>query len=193
VFYVGGNGGNELWKWTNGMASWAKIVPGNGARAARRFFVNPYDPNLLYILDANNVKRSDNGGATWQVDASLEKQLSSKGRIPIARATQSDLGDHVEVVLTDMAFDPNHPTIRFAIGEGGAFYTNDGANWGRLMDTGALPGRPMNCYYDWISNSPSRSLYVSLAGRGLVKISPLPDDGLTIVPDVLNRPQSREG
>jgi hypothetical protein len=189
VFYVGGNSRNELWKWTAGMASWSKIVPGNGASSAPRFFVNPYDPNVIYILDSNNLKCSEDGGTSWQIAASLEKQLTSNGRIPIARATQSDLGDNVEVVLTDMQFDPIHPNIRFAIGEAGAFYTNDGANWGRLVDTGAMPGRPMNGYYDWISNAPVRALFVSLAGRSLVKISPLPDDGLITVPDVLEAPQ----
>ena len=189
AFYAGGNGRSELWKWTAGMASWTKIVPGNGASSAVRFFANPYDPNVIYILDTDQIKRSDNAGTSWQIDANLEKQLTSNGRIPLARATQSNLGDNVEVVLTDMQFDPNHATIRFAIGEAGAFYTNDGTNCGRLMDTGALPGRPMKCYYDWISNAPVRALFVSLAGRGSVKISPLPDDGLTTVPDVLDLPQ----
>jgi hypothetical protein len=189
VFYAGGNSRNELWKWTDGMASWTRIVPGVGSGSARRFFVNPYDPNLIYILDSSNAKRSDDGGGSWQVDASLEKQVTSNGRIPIARATQSNLGDNVEIVLTDMQFDPIHPNMRFAIGEGGAFSTNDGVNWGRLMDTGAIPGRPMNCYYDWMSNPPESYLYVSLAGRGLLRIGPLANDGLITVPDVLETPR----
>ncbi len=190
VFYAGGNTRNELWKWTAGMAGWAMIVPGAGSTAAIRFFVNPYDPDLVYILDSGNVNRSDDGGKTWGVDTSLEKQLTANLNIPINRSSQSDLGDNVEVVLTDMQFDPFHPTIRFAIGEAGAFYTNDGADWNRLIDTGAVPGRPMNCYYDWISNSPTRALYVSLAGRGLLKLSPLPNDSLTIVPDVVGTPMN---
>jgi hypothetical protein len=47
-------------------------------------------------------------------------------------------------------------------------------NWNRLLDTGALPGRPTNCYYDWVSDPCQRALYVAFAGRSLVKISPLP-------------------
>jgi len=82
TFYVGGNGRSELWKWTAGMASWTKIVPGNGASSAVRFFANPYDSNVIYILDTDHIKRSDNAGTSWQIDANLEKQLTSNGRIP---------------------------------------------------------------------------------------------------------------
>ena len=51
VFYVGGNMSKRLWKWTEGMAAWQQLIPGGGANQAKRFFVNPYDPNLLYVID----------------------------------------------------------------------------------------------------------------------------------------------
>ncbi len=190
VFYAGGNYANELWMWRDGMNAWARIVPGAGSNVAQRFFVNPYNPNVIYILDAQDVKRSDDGGASWQQDASLEQQLTCGGRIPIARAAQSDLYDNVEVVLTDMQFDPYLQNVRFAIGEGGVFYTDDAVNWHRLLDTGAIPGRPMNIYYDCVSESGHGSLYVSFAGRGLLKIGPVPTQhlGLIAVPDVLSLP-----
>jgi hypothetical protein len=127
-------------------------------------------PNLIYLLDDQNVKRSDDGGKTWQVDVSLENQLTGARRIPIRRAET----DAFDVVLTDMQFDPINPLRRFAVGKGGAFFTNDGVNWDRLLDTGALSGRPTNCYYDWVSNPSERALYVAFAGRSVVKISPLP-------------------
>ena len=92
----------------------------------------------------------------------------------MARGEVSGEGDHVEVVLTDMQFDPFEPTIRFAVGEGGAFMTLDGVTWSRLLDTGGLPGRPVNCYYDRISAPTNRALYVAFAGRSIVRISPLP-------------------
>ena len=104
----------------------------------------------------------------------MERQLSGNGRIPIDRPETDADDNFVDVVLADMQFDPYRPLTRFAVGEGGAFFTNDGVNWNRLLDTGALPGRPVNCYYDWISNPCERSLYVAFAGRSLVKISPLP-------------------
>ena len=78
------------------------------------------------------------------------------------------------MILTDMQFDPSNPLVRFAVGQGGAFYTNDGVNWIRLLHTGAMTGRPANCYYDWITNPDDPALYVSFAGRSLVKISDLP-------------------
>jgi hypothetical protein len=88
--------------------------------------------NLIYLLDKQHVMRSNDGGKTWQVDISLEHQLTCAGRIPIERA-ETDASD---VVLTDMQFDPFNPLTRFAVGLGGAFFTNDGVNWGRLLDTG---------------------------------------------------------
>ncbi len=174
VFYVGGDSLKRLWKWTSGMPAWQQIVPGRGAGAARRFFVNPYVPDTLYVLDSAHVLRSDDGGAAWHVDASLEQQLTCGGRIPIERNDDDDgLGDHLDVVLTDMQFDPHDPRRRFAIGLGGAFMTRDGANWERLLDTGALRGRPANCFFDWIAQPRDPALYVSFAGRSIVRIGGL--------------------
>jgi hypothetical protein len=151
--------------------SWQKLVPSIDAAQARRFFVSPYNPDLVYILDVKNLRRSDDGGKTWQEDMSLENQLTSANAIPIDR---QDSGEFVDLVLTDMQFDPHDPLRRFAVGEGGAFFTTDGVNWNRLLDTVALPGRPTNCYYDSISDPSSQALYVAFAGRSLLKIGPLP-------------------
>ena len=121
VFYVGGNSRNNLWKWTDGLANWELLVPARGASQARRFFVNPYDPNVIYLVDTQNVKRSDDGGETWQVDANLELHLSCGGRIPIARSEfVSGQNDFADIVLTDMKFDPFNANRRFAVGEAGA-------------------------------------------------------------------------
>jgi Domain of unknown function (DUF5050) len=170
IFYVGGNAQQELWKWTEGMPNWERLVPRRGVAVARRFFVDPYRPSLIYLLDQTHVRRSDDGGNTWLVDSSLEQQLTCNGLIPIGRPGV-DLGD---VVLQDMQFDPHLSLTRFAVGVGGAFFTNDGVNWNRLLDTGAQPGRPTSCYYDWVSNPCERSLYTALSGRSVVKIGPLP-------------------
>ena len=174
VFFVsdGDDRSARLWKWTDGMAAWQQLVPGGGATQARRFFVNPYNPSMVYLLDTDRVRRSDDGGVTWQVDSSLEQQLTAGGRIPAARIEDADgQGDHYGVVLTDMQFDPFNAGRRFAVGLGGAFLTTDGVNWQRLLDTGALRGRPANCYFDWISQPADPALYVSFAGRSIVKIS----------------------
>jgi hypothetical protein len=175
VFYAGGNG--ELWKLTDPAGSWTRIAPALpfprrsvGVTSAVRFFASPYDPNLIYLLDTNAVKRSDDGGETWKVDRALEQQLTWNRTIPVSTNDPGSLGDLSDVVLTDMQFDPNLPLLRFAIGYGGAFVTIDGAAWTRLLHTGALSGRPTSCYYDGISPT-GPSLYVALGGRSLVRIS----------------------
>ena len=107
----------------------------------------------------------------------LETQLTWNGQIRLSSFGDNfTLGDLFDSILTDMKFDPSNPFVRFAVGEGGAFYTNDGVNWIRLLHTGALAGRPANCYYDWITNPEDSALYVAFAGRSLVKISELPQN-----------------
>lgn len=198
VFYVGGDG--SLQSWTEGQAAWQSLVPnfgtGNGlvnVSNAVRFFVNPYLPNLIYVLDTDHVKRSDDGGHTWRQDSLLEAQLTWNQQIAVSNPNDpgndasSGLGDHFDVILTDMKFDPNNPLVRFAIGQGGVFYTVDGTNWSRLLHSGALPCRPSSCYYDWITNPADPALYVSCAGRGLLKIDQflIPQPPVTGVPTAL--------
>ncbi len=177
VFYVSGDA--SLWTWTGGAPNWKNLVPGKPAAAAAnyafRFFVDPYRPNLIYILDIDHVKRSDDGGATWVVDQLLEAQLTWGNQIQLSSYdTSSGIGDYFDMILTDMQFDPHNPLVRFAVGEGGVFYTNDGVNWIRLLHAGAIAGRSANCYYDWITNPDDPALYVAFAGRSLVRINQLP-------------------
>jgi FG-GAP-like repeat len=193
VFYVGGADPNglggssntNLWTWTAGAADWTKIVPAPaipgrsvGAHAAVRFFVHPYQPQVIYILDSDHVKRSDDGGLTWKVDQSLETQLRWQNEIPIS--TNDDpagIGEFFDLILTDMKFDPNFFGARVAVGTGGAFMTIDGVNWTRLLHTAAVSGRPSSCYLDSMSQATA-TLYVAFAGRSLVKI---PDLLLSII------------
>jgi hypothetical protein len=175
VYFVGGNG--NLWTWTAGAANWRQIVPAPavqgksaGAQSATRFFVHPYQPRAIYILDTDHVKRSDDGGQTWNVDQNLETQLTWNHQIPISSDDNpAGIGEHFDLILTDMQFDPNFFGARFAIGSGGAFMTIDGVNWTRLLHTAALSGRPSSCYNDSLSEATA-TLYVAFAGRSLVKI-----------------------
>jgi hypothetical protein len=112
---------------------WQRIVPSMQTVFAQRFFVSPYDPNLIYIVDQANIKRSDDGGHSWQIDVSLENQLTNGGAISFNPASV----DFIEALLTDMQFDPVDPLRRFAVGMGGAFFTTDGVTWDRLLDTSA--------------------------------------------------------
>jgi len=157
------------------MSDWQQVVPGGGAQSALRFFVDPYRPDRVYLLDtiAPHIMRSEDGGESWHVDTSLETQLSYGHTIPLNRNESIDGQDHLDVVLSDMQFHPLDPLTRFAVGFAGAFHTADGANWVRLLDTAALPGRPVNCYFDRISNPTEPALYVAFDGRGIVKITDL--------------------
>ena len=198
VFYVGGNMSKRLWKWTEGMAAWQQLIPGGGASQTKRFFVSPYDPNLLYVIDGARIKRSDDGGTTWQVDESLERMVTCNGRIP---ADRDEVGDTTQVVLSDMQFDPFDGGRRFAVGVAGAFMTIDGVTWQRVLDTGAMRGLPTNCFFDQWSAPSDPALYVGFAGRGIVKVSELGLGGGVILrpaipaaepePGPLERPTTR--
>ena len=160
------------------MTEWQKLIPGRDALKAKRFFVSPYNPNLLYVIDGDNIKRSDDGGMSWQVDQSLERMVTCNGRIPAGR---DEATDTTQVVLSDMQFDPFNPGRRFAVGSAGAFMTTDGVTWQRLLDTGAMRGLPTNCFFDWTTTPSDPSLYVGFGGRGIVKISDLGLDGGVIL------------
>ena len=190
VYYVGGDG--TLQSWQEGETTWTRLVPlppsplgALGVSTAARFFVSPYLPSLIYVLDADHVKRSDDGGRNWVVDNGLETQLTWNGQIPFSTDdSSSGVGGSADLLLTDMKFDPNNPLLRFAVGQGGAFYTMDGTNWTRLLHTSALPSRPAVCYYDPITNPTDPALYVALTDRGAVKIDgfPIAAQSPTVVP-----------
>ena len=132
VFYVSDpevatvGGQQRLWKWTDGMAAWQLLVPGDQAsptalpRLAQRFFVDPYRPERIYVLDENHVLRSDDGGGSWAVDASLEDCLTENGAFPFVSVND---GSAQPVLLRDMNFDPENANYRFATGPAGVFYT----------------------------------------------------------------------
>lgn len=130
---------------------------------------------MIYLLGDGHDWCSDDSGQTWKVDTGLETRMTSNYTMAISPAEDaSNLGDHFDLVLNDMPFDPLNALVRFAVGAGGVFGTIDGVNWTRLLHAEALPGRPVSCCYDWVSIPLDSTLYVSLAGRSLVKITEFP-------------------
>ena len=113
---------------------------GRRRRWRLRFFVDPYRPNLIYLLDPTDVLRSDDGGATWQVDVALETQLTWKYTIQRpASGTRPGLATGSTRSSPTWVIHLNDPNTRFAVGAGGAFGTNDGGTtWTRFLHTGAL-------------------------------------------------------
>jgi hypothetical protein len=175
VFYVGDPGGSDgLWKWTKGMLVWQRIVgPSSSARKARRFFVDPYDPDLIYVIDENAIKRSEDGGQTWQVDVDLDRAVTENGAFAHAiQRVPKWVGE--AAVISDIVFDREERGTRFAVGSAGVFFTLDGENWDRLLSTEALPGHPVGAYFDRIGGPFNRALYVAMNGRGILRLSPIP-------------------
>lgn len=172
VYYVGNLSG--LWKWSSGMSAWQAIAPSTqtGPQAALRFYVDPYRPERVFVLDGSNIWRSGDGGQSWWEETALETALSENGTYPFTisyiSATPND------ALLQDMQFDPDDPNTLYATGPAGTFYSVDGVSWYTLVNCTALCARPMGLFYDRISHPVTRSLYMSFAYRGLLKLSQLP-------------------
>jgi hypothetical protein len=177
TFYVSdSNAGLRLWKLSPGSNAWRQLVPGNAPGAPsinRRFFVDPFRPALLYVLDEDHVRRSVDGGASWTVDASLERALTQSGAYPFDSPYDAT---PAQALLRDMAFDPDHPGYRFAAAPAGVFYTLDGIHWTHLLLSTALAARPMNLAYVPGGTPCDRALYVATSNRGLVRLQPLPPE-----------------
>jgi hypothetical protein len=184
VFYIGGDRLMRLWKWNKGMAEWRLLLEGlNGIDAnsiARRFFVDPYRPDILFAASTHNVIHSEDGGTTWEIDFNLQQQLTNNGDLPVDLDTGGTY--FYDTILNDIKFDPEDGLRRYALGAAGVFFTVDAVTWHRLLDSTALPGRPGSCYYDFVSDPCNRSLYVGLSARGVIRLSPLPF-GLLQAPD----------
>jgi hypothetical protein len=169
VFYVGD--GASLWRShadsKGNVDRWDPIVPGGGANVANRFFANPYDPDNVYIVDSDGVKRSDNGGTSWALDGELDARLTDGGTVKLGCSGS-------RCCFNDLVVDRSDPRRRFAIGVMGVFATSDGVKWRRLMDARALPSIPRTGFYDPISDPKDPALYVACDGRGVLKIHPIP-------------------
>jgi len=180
TYYVGD--GTRVWRshrGTNGeIDRWDVIVPGGGAAVASRFFVNPYDADDIYIIDNNAIRHTTNGTqatVTWAVDPLLDAALNPGGAFTY-RCFRTDRNIEVPAgcILNDLVFDREAPQTRFAVGMAGVFYSGDGVNWFRLLDTRALPSRPRAAWFDRYTDPDNRSLYIALDGRSIMRCQPIP-------------------
>jgi hypothetical protein len=171
--FLSGPKQERLWKWKNGMSDWNLLVPVTsgliGPSKAKRFFVDPYRPSRLYVLDINHIYRSDNGGQTWVIDILMEQALTENGKFPFVIDNNANPED---ALIRDMIFDPFDPNLRFAAGPAGVFYTSNGVNWESLIRTAANPMHITSLTYDFVSNPNNRNLYVSTSNRGLLRLKP---------------------
>ena len=165
VFYLSDS--TSLWKLDEAAGVWQMIVPGGppgaAAASARRFYADPYNPDVLYILDYADIKVSLDGGISWIVDRALTRVATADFTLTLTPA-----------VLRDMLFVRGEPFTCFAMGNAGVAYTVDGLQWDLLLSSQALPGRPEAAFFDPVSDSFDRALYVACEGRGVLRISPVP-------------------
>jgi hypothetical protein len=168
----------SLWKLLPGATDWVRIVPVTsrrrasvGPEAARRFFVDPYRPDVVYVLATDHVYRSEDGGASWTADESLEQALTEDGAFPY---DIGDTGNPADAILRDMQFDPYRTGFRLAAGVAGVFVTTDGLTWDVLLRSTAVAMQPTSITYDPVPCD--RAVYVGTSGRGVLRLSPLPPD-----------------
>ena len=158
-----------------GLSTWQLVVPspGPGVRpqTVRRFFVDPFRPNVVYVLDTNHIFRTEDGGATWTIDAGLEHALTAGGRFGFDIPFDENPG---ELLLRDMQFDPELPGTRFAAGPAGVVQTRDGVQWDHILFAEALGCLTNQLFYDF--RSCGKPLYVGTSNRGLLRISPIPPE-----------------
>ncbi|MEP7266639.1 MAG: hypothetical protein ABI844_03355 [Saprospiraceae bacterium] len=159
---------DTIWKWKNGMKNWTPIYPNNDRTAGRliRFFVNPFNPNLMYVIDLSGIRRSDNGGASWVLDNILDSLVSEN-------KTFKYNGDNS--LIQDIAFSRDQPNIRFVIANSGVYMATNNFDWRRLMNSTAMPSNPFAGSFDDISDQCDRSLYVATNGRGILKFGNIPE------------------
>jgi hypothetical protein len=144
---------------------------------------DPYNANIVYALDSDGVKLTTDGGATWRRVGTLSDWLFEGGRVGPECVIACDDPALAVRALTSMEFVPDEPQMRFATGEAGVFFTNEGATangkdeaWHRLLDTNALSCLPNSTYFDK-TNTAGRALYVACAGRSLISFVGLPTQG----------------
>lgn len=167
VFYVGDPSGN-LFKLSTGESTWRKIIPGGPPRAkasfAQRFFADPYNPKIIFAVDAFGVKISEDGGHSWITDVFLTEAVTAGGQLSIESKS----------IVTDMLFVRGERRTRFAFGSAGVTCTTDGTQWNTLLNSIALPGLPESGFFDRLSDPANRSLYVTIQGRSVLRLSPVP-------------------
>lgn len=168
VFYVGDRLGGRVFKLNAAKTSWDQIVPNATLRTpvqkALRWFVDPYEPNTIYVLDQDGVKVSVDGGNRWDFDAHFTRAIRADNKLKISAS-----------LLQDMLFMRGERQTRFAFGTAGVFWTeNFGVEWLPVMNSIALPGRPESGFFDPLSHQSDRALYVECEGRSVLRIGGIP-------------------
>lgn len=156
-------------------AAWEKLytglLPGGEFGPA---FVNPYDPNQVYILTPAGVKASSNGGASFTDDSVLTSLITGSGQFPLGtfyggNGTDVTIASRSNAMgtLSDMAFNPDDPReVVAASPYTGVFYTDGDGTWRDL--TPAMP-RPISAAS--AVEITDGAVYVATEGRSVLAIT----------------------
>jgi hypothetical protein len=167
----------SLWSLDRVAQAWRLLVPGGApgrtAGKASRFWVDPFNPLLIYLLDFDRFRVSLDGGASWRLDAGLTAAMSGGGKLDL-----TSFG-----VVRDMLFVRTERFTRFAFGSAGVMCTVDGIQWQTLLNAVALGGCPESGFFDGITDPLDRTLYVQFEGRSILRISGVPAPPAPSSPD----------
>lgn len=158
----------------------------NGLNNAINLFVNPYDPNHLYVSDLGDqeIKSSKDGGQTWQSEPMLTRFATRNGEFLFDCGRIDNYEEEpwypgaseshrYACPLNSMVFVRDRPEIRVAVLHPGgiAFSRDSGANWISLPVT-ELIDIPFGAFYDTEINPATNtpSLYIALRGRGVIRV-----------------------
>jgi hypothetical protein len=150
-----------------------QLVPMRGTSRADRYFVNPYDPTDIYIVESTvddagtgttrGVKRWNQERSRWEIDSALTTAATNNGRFTM------DCNSFPSCLINDMIFVPGEQT-RFIAGKAGVFYSLDARTWRRVFTTEEIPSVPSSLAFDRYA----RSLYVAMNGRGIIRFDRIP-------------------
>jgi len=168
--------GNRLYRRNGSGTGWSLLsvtglLPGGWHGPA---FVNPYNPNRVFVLTSSGIKVSTDGGANFQNDTALTALLTASGKFPLTGTFNGGNGNYVVAgnhgvpmgTLSHMAFDRSQPSRMVAASPfTGVFYDNGSGTWTDL--TGLLP-KPLAPVSAVGISGPS--IYAATQGRGLLRI-----------------------
>ena len=168
VFYVANGNGGNVWRLDESSNTWKTIVPGgppgHAATFAFRFFVDPFRPDLIYLVDASGIKISLDGGQNWLRDPGLTLVASAAGLISSPSRT----------VIGDMIFNRGESKTRFAFGDAGVMCTVNGVDWFLVLDTMVNPDSRNPGFSIRCRRRSIRALYVNLEGRSILRVGGIP-------------------
>jgi hypothetical protein len=140
-------------------------------------FVNPYDPNQLYVLTRDKIRVSNDAGCSFVDDDALTSLVTGSGRFQLVgqfpggnpqnvdKAFQS--GGTTMASLEDMAFDHDQPSRRAAVSPfTGVFVDRGDGQWRNLTPYLPILHTPISGVGIWGS-----TVFIVMEGRGILQIN----------------------